>query len=153
MLTDILKRSREGEMVEQMTHKRQLHSMILFIVLALDIFVLGGFAVLLMVNRLLHIQLGIYAQYINDASVIIDFMDDLFPYHITYYGAMSVLAVLTVATWAWSKPQSRVLRYSAALLCLILIATIAWLTLGRSATITAVPSVLMMPTPVVRPGG
>ena len=98
-------------MVEQMMHKRQLYSTILFIVLALDIFVLGGFAALLVVNRLLHIQLGIYTQYIDDASVIIDFMDDLFPYHLATYGTMSVLAVITVAAWAWAKPQSRVLRY------------------------------------------
>lgn len=139
-------------MVEQITHKRQLHSTIFLIVLALDIFVLGGFAALLMVNRLLHIQLGIYAQYIDDASVIIDFMDDLLPYHIAIYGAMSVLAVLTVGAWAWSRPQSRILRYSAILLSLILIATLAWLTLGRSATVITIPP-MMTPTPVVSPGG
>jgi hypothetical protein len=139
-------------MVEQMTHKRQLHSTILFIVLALDIFVLGGFAALLMVNRLLHIQLGISAHDIDAASAIIDFMDDLFPYHLAAYGSMSILAVLTVVVWAWSKPQSRILRYSAVLLFLVLIATLAWLTLGRSATVATIPP-LMTPTPVALSGG
>lgn len=135
-----------------MTHKRQLHSAILLIVLALDIFVLGGFVALLTVNRLLHIQLGSAAHDINAASATIDFMDDLLPYHIAYYGAMSVLAVLTVIAWAWAKPQSRILGYSAALLCLVLIATITWLTLGRSATVTPI-SPLMTSTPVALSGG
>ena len=121
-------------------------------VLALDFFVLGGLVALLIVNRMLNIQLDIYAQNINAASVLIDFMDDLLPYHIFYYGVMSILAVLTVVAWAWSRPQSRVLRYAAVALLFILVAISAWLFLGRSETITSFPP-MITPTPVALSGG
>jgi hypothetical protein len=139
-------------MHEQMTQKDRSRSTIFLIVLALDTFVVGGFVAFLIVNRLLNIQLGIYAQHIDAASVIIDFIDDLFPYHLTYYVAMAVLAVLTVVVWTWSKPQSRVLRYAAVLLLLVLVSIGAWLSLGSRAPVTFIPP-LMTPTPVVPSGG
>ncbi|MFN2283504.1 MAG: hypothetical protein ACK2UQ_03720 [Anaerolineae bacterium] len=139
-------------MEKQLPRRDQSRFTIFLMVLALDLFVIGGFVALLIVNRLLNIQLDIYAQNINAASVLIDFMDDLLPYHIFYYGVMSILAVLTVVAWAWSRPQSRVLRYAAVALLFILVAISAWLFLGRSETITSVPP-MITPTPVALSGG
>lgn len=139
-------------MEKQLPHRNQPRFTIFLVVLALDFFVLGGFVALLTVNRLLNIQLDIYVQHMDVASVIIDFMDDLLPYHILYYGAMSILAVLTVVAWAWSRPQSRVLRYAVVALLLILVAISAWLFLGRSKTITSVPP-MVTPTPVASSSG
>jgi hypothetical protein len=139
-------------MQKQLSHRDQPRFTIFLMVLAFDIFVLGGFVALLIINHLLNIHLGIYAQHMDAASVIIDFMDDLLPYHIICYGAMSILAVLTVGMWAWSKPQSHVLRYAAVVLFLTLIAISVWLSLGRSETVTSILPV-MMPTPVASSGG
>ena len=139
-------------MEKQLLHRNQSRFTIFLMVLAIDFFVLGGFVALLVVSRLLNIQLDIYVQHMDAASVIIDFMDDLLPYHVLYYEAMSVLAVLTVVAWAWWRPQSRILRYAAVALLFILVATSAWLFLGRSETITSVPP-MVTPTPVASSGG
>lgn len=85
------------------------------VLLVLDAFVLGGWVTLLMVNRLLDNQLGLYgSRSVAAADTILDFMDALLPYYVGFAGLLAVLITITVGAWAWrmaggeSTPGDRV---------------------------------------------
>jgi hypothetical protein len=76
--------------------------------LALDPFVLGGFAAFLVVNRLLDEQLAHYAPRDMDAaSVILDSMDDLIPYLVICGATLLVLVWSTICVAVWRKARSQ----------------------------------------------
>lgn len=126
---------------------RQRRFMILSALVALDTFVLGGLAALLLVNQLLGNQLSIYAPHSMDAaSTILDFMDDLIPYYVAYSGTLVALILITVSAWVWLMTESRALRYGMALLILILVVVGAWTLLLHSTGAPPVPP--LTPTPI-----
>ena len=122
---------------------------VLPILLALDTLLLGGFAALLAVNRLLDAQLGVYApRNMDAASAILDFMDDLIPYLFVRGAALIVLALSTICVAVWRKARSPVLRYGTTALVLALIAAGAWSWVSSLGTTPTVPP--MTPTPVAQ---
>jgi hypothetical protein len=113
--------------------------LILTILLSLNAFVLGGCVTLLIVNRLLNRQLDVYAatQSMAAASTILDFMDDLLPFFLTYGGVLVVLVLVTASVWTWMMTPSRLLRYGVILLCLVVLVVLGgmWLLGGSEAPV------------------
>ena len=141
-----------GQSKEHLGTLRQRRLAILSILLALDVFVLGGLIALLLVNHLLNNQLNIYVPHsIAAADTILDFKDDLLPYYVVYGGTLLALILTTVSAWVWLITKSRLLRYSVVLLVLILVAVIAWMLLSGSTGTPPPPP--MTPTPVARATG
>lgn len=141
-----------GQSKEHPRTLRQRCLAILSILLALDLFVLGGLIALLLVNRLLNNQLNIYVPHSwAAADAILDFKDDLLPYYVVYGGTLLALILVTVSAWVWLITKSRLLRYSVVLLVLILVAVIAWMLLSGSTGTPPPPP--MTPTPVARATG
>ena len=119
------------------------------VLVLLNAFVLGGCLALLIVNRWLNNQLDTYVsnQSMDAASTIIDFMEDLLPLYLMCGSAVLLLLLVSTAVWAWTKTQSRFLRYGILLLiflALLLIASL-WLMGGSSGPIP----MPMTPTPAV----
>lgn len=123
---------------------------ILSILLTLDAFFLGGLIALLLVNRLLNNQLNIYVPHsIAAADTILDFKDDLLPFHMAYGGTLLALVLTTVGAYVWLMTKSRLLRYGVVLLVLTLVAAIAvitWILIFSSGGVSPPPP--MTPTPV-----
>jgi hypothetical protein len=75
---------------------------ILNLLLILDAFVLGGCVSMLLVNRLLDVQLNLYApRNMVAAETILDFTDDLLPYYMAYVGILLALILVTLGAWVW----------------------------------------------------
>lgn len=126
---------------------RQRRLLILFALVVLDVFVLGGLVALVLVNRLLGQQLATYASHNMDAaSTILDLVDDLIPYYVAYGGAVLALLLITCCVWAWLITDSRLLRYGVALLILAAVVAGAWMLASRSTEGPTVPS--STPTPL-----
>jgi hypothetical protein len=97
-----------GQSKEHLGTLRQRRLAILSILLALDVFVLGGLIALLLVNHLLNNQLNIYVPHSwAAADAILDFKDDLLPYYVVYGGTLLVLILITVSAWVWLIAKSR----------------------------------------------
>ncbi|MGC9349704.1 MAG: hypothetical protein ACP5JG_16315, partial [Anaerolineae bacterium] len=102
----------------------------------------------IIVSRLLSFQLDVYGeQHMMQASVILDFTGDLFPYHLFAITAVVVLTVATLAAWLLSGWGSRLLRVGAVILLVVcLVFGAIFFGLGRRSPVTTVPSVVT-PTP------
>jgi hypothetical protein len=141
-----------GESNERLGNPRHRRLLVLTALVALDVFVLGGLVALLLVNRLLDNQLGIYAPHSMDAaSAIVDFMDDLVIYYVAYSGTLVALILVTVSALVWLMTESRFLRYGVALVALIPIVVGAWTLLSPGTGAPTVPQTT--PTPVARGPG
>ena len=117
------------------------------LLLALDTFVLGGFAAFLVVDRLLNDQLAHYApRHMDAASAILDLLDDLIPYLVVCGATSLVLVLSTICVVVWRRSRSRVLRYGTVLLALLMIAFA--LGAGFSGRGMTPPVPPMTPTPV-----
>jgi uncharacterized BrkB/YihY/UPF0761 family membrane protein len=131
---------------------RQRRLLILFALVVLDVFALGGLVALVLVNRLLGQQLATYVSHNMDAaSTILDLMDDLIPYYGAYGGAVLALLLITCCVWAWLVTDSRLLRYGGALLVLAVVVVGAWILASRSTEGPTVPS--STPTPLASSPG
>jgi hypothetical protein len=120
---------------------------ILSLLLALDAFVLGGLLAFVVVNLLLNNQLDVYLSHsFVAAATILDFKEDLIPYHVIYGGALLALVLTTFVAWMWSKTRSPVIRCSVALSVLTFVTVGAWLLLSRGTGEPPVPP--MTPTPL-----
>jgi hypothetical protein len=125
-------------MEEQQTfpRSRALLTKALFL---LNAFVLGGCLALVFVNRLLNTQLDQYvsSQSMAAASTIIDFMEDLLPLYLICGSVLLLLLLISTTVWAWTKTQSRFLRYGTLLLILLAFVLLAgmWLMGGSSGPI------------------
>ncbi|NIN63848.1 MAG: hypothetical protein GTO63_03865 [Anaerolineae bacterium] len=141
-----------GESNERLGNPRHRRLPVLAALVALDMVVLGGLVALLLVNRLLDNQLGIYAPHSMDAaSAIVDFMDDLIIYYVAYSGTLVALILVTVSASVWLVTESRSMRYGVALVALILIVVGAWTLLSPGTGAPTVPQTT--PTPVARGPG
>ena len=133
------------------THWRRLP--VLAILVALDGFVFGGLVALLLVNRLLANHLARYAQgnLIAEGSTVLDLMDDLLIYLMSTISALLVLLSITAVAWAWSRTESRLLRYGVVLLlvAIVLVVGLAW---GVGRVTTPPPPAPMTPTPIAMVG-
>jgi hypothetical protein len=126
----------------------QGRSPLAMLLVILNAFVLGGCLALLIVNRLLTNQFDIYisSNSMAEVSTILDFMDDLLPLYLIYGSTLLLLFLFSAAFWAWTKTQSRLLRYGLIFLILLALAFIAstWL-LGATTDPIILPQT---PTPV-----
>lgn len=117
------------------------------VLVILDAVVFGGAIALFIVNRMLVAQLAVYTpNYMDAASAILDFMDNMLPYLVVYIGGFFLLMFATISTWLWTKSQARLPRSGVALLVLVFVAMLLWTLVGRSSSVTSVP--MMTPTPV-----
>jgi heme A synthase len=123
---------------QQTTPRRR--SLLWTLLIILNTFVLGGCLALLIVNRLLQRQLDVYtsSQSMAAGSTILDFMDDLLPLYLICGSVLLLLLLLTTAVWAWTKTQSRFLRYGTLTLILLALALLLgiWLIGSNSEPIT-----------------
>jgi len=83
------------------------------------------------------------------ASTILDFMDDLLLFYLIYGGALLLLVLATASVWTWMMTQSRLLRYGAILLCLIVLVVLGGMWLLGGARVPVVPPTT--PTPTLAP--
>jgi hypothetical protein len=121
---------------------------ILAALLALDGFILGGLVALLIVNRLLTTQLGVYvaANNMAAASAILDFMDDLVPSFFCYGAALLVAVLLTASVWTWLSTRSRAMRLGIVLLSVLILLVLGAIWLSRGSGGAAVPPTTPTPT-------
>ena len=118
------------------------------ILFALIAFVLGGCMTLLITSRLLQNQLEVYSstESMAAASAILDFMEDLLPLYLLCGSVLFLLLLVSATIWAWTKTESRLLRYGLIFLILLALAFIAltWL-LGTATDPIILPQT---PTPI-----
>ena len=116
---------------------------------ALNAFVLGGCLAFLIVNRLLANQLDIYlsSENMSAGSTMLDLMDDILPFYFLCGTAVVLILLLSATFWAWTRTQSRFLRYSTIfLLLLLLVFLVGFWFLGASSGAIPPPH-LATPTP------
>ena len=127
--------------------KITLQILILRILFILNVFTFGGLVSMIIVNRLLVAQINIYGEtYMAATSAIINFMDDIAPYLAAYIVGFLILTLATITVWFWAKVQIRYRRYGVAVLALVFVITVVWLSAGQSTNISSVP--MMTPTPI-----
>lgn len=121
-----------------------------YVLTALDLLVIGMLIGFIIVARLSVLQADVYGEErMVQVSVILDFMDDLLPYHAFTITAVVVLTALTLAAWLLSGVGSRLLRILAGLLLIIcLVFGAIFLGLGSRSSVSSVPQMLT-PTPQV----
>jgi hypothetical protein len=131
---------------------RQRRFPTLSILLALDVFALGGFVALLLVNRLLNNHLASYAQrnLWAEGDTILDLTDNLLIYFVAYIGALLILLLITAVIWVWSKTQSQTLRYGVVVLVISIVLVVGVVWIGQITTTTPPPP--MTPTPIAMAG-
>jgi hypothetical protein len=128
--------------------QRQGRLPILPVLVMIDGFALGGLVALALVHRLLSFQLAVYAPHSMDAaSVILDLMDDLLPYHVACVGGLVALLLITLGVWAWQRTDSWLLRYGIAMLILTVLAVGGWALLSRGVGAESVPPLTPTPPP------
>ncbi|HNT75179.1 MAG TPA: hypothetical protein PKH77_09185 [Anaerolineae bacterium] len=113
----------------------------------LDMFVWGGLAAIILVNRLLNAQLAVY-QAGNSAAgwAILDFLDDMLPYEVGFLMGGLFLLLMSVSAWLWTTTRRRYVRYGVVLLVLLVVSVVGGAWLGRQATTVVIPP--MTPTPI-----
>jgi hypothetical protein len=104
---------------------------LLFILLVLDAFVMGGCVTLVVVNQFLN---GMMKQLvtIEAQSQILDVLDHLIPYYVVYGGLLLLLILITISVWVWATTESW-LRYAVPLVFILITAGgLGWVTISRS---------------------
>jgi hypothetical protein len=124
---------------------------LLFILLLLDAFVLGGCMTLVVVTRFLDGMM----QRLSTAeaqSQILNVLDNLIPYYVVYGGVLLLLISITISVWIWMSTESR-LRYIIPLIfVLTMICGFGWMISSRLVS-SSIPPRTPTPTPASsRPG-
>lgn len=118
---------------------------LLFILLGLDAFVLGGCVTLVIVNQFLNGMMQRLVT-VEAQSEILNVLDDLIPYYLVYGGVLLLLILITTSVWVWVTTKSR-LRYAVPLaFILITISGLGWVTISRSKS-SSIPPRTPTPTP------
>ncbi len=119
----------------------------LFPLLLIDAFFIGGMLTLFLVSRLLITQVEVYTpEYMAAASAILDFIDDLYPYHLSYLSITLLLVLVTLLTGLWTFARTPLYKYGIAALAAFFIIAGLILGLGRR-TMPVEPIPFTTPTP------
>jgi hypothetical protein len=117
---------------------------LLFILLVLDAFVLGGCVTLVIVNQFLNSLMKRLVT-VEAQSQILNVLDQLIPYFLVYGGLLLLLIFITISVWVWTTTDSW-LRYAVPLVFILIIAGgVGWVTISRS---KASPIPPRTPTPI-----
>lgn len=126
----------------------QSRSPLAILLVALNAFVLGSCISLVIINRLLarHLEIYVSADNMAAGSTMLDLMDDILPIYFLCGTIGLLVLLLSAALWAWTRTQSRFLRWGTVfLLVLLFVFLIGFWLLGASSG--AIPPPHMTPTP------
>lgn len=118
---------------------------VIWILLVLDAFLLGGCVAFLVVHELLVRTMNRPAS-MDAVSEILNVLDHLLPYYAAYTLALLLLLLITVVVWVWWVSKSTVLRYGALVLLFVVVVVAGWVWLSRGMAAPPIPP--MTPTPV-----